>query len=138
MVDWKDCWHCDSPSEHAMHTRIAELESKLQQYEIANDGFQKALIEKGRRLQQVSLWLNAAGDEVPPESAAALSAILVEKPMLKDGDLVEIEGVVKRLVDVEKLCSYCGAPDNGTCAYPSEGKPGCFQREPRLDEDRTR
>lgn len=26
------------------------------------------------------------------------------------------------------LCVYCGAPDNGTCAYPSEGKPGCFQK----------
>jgi hypothetical protein len=23
-------------------------------------------------------------------------------------------------------CSYCGAADNGTCAYPSERKPGCL------------
>lgn len=26
-----------------------------------------------------------------------------------------------------KQCSYCYAPDNGTCAYPSEGKPGCLR-----------
>lgn len=28
------------------------------------------------------------------------------------------------------LCRYCGAPDNGTCAYPSEDKSGCFQKSP--------
>jgi hypothetical protein len=28
-------------------------------------------------------------------------------------------------------CTYCGAPDNGTCAYPSEGRPGCV-RDARL------
>jgi hypothetical protein len=28
-------------------------------------------------------------------------------------------------------CKFCGAPDNGTCAYPSEGKPGCV-RDRRL------
>jgi len=26
----------------------------------------------------------------------------------------------------EERCSYCNAPDNGTCAYPSEDKPGCL------------
>jgi len=26
----------------------------------------------------------------------------------------------------EERCSYCNAPNNGTCAYPSEGKPGCL------------
>ena len=26
----------------------------------------------------------------------------------------------------ETRCTYCAAPDNGTCAYPSEGKPGCL------------
>jgi hypothetical protein len=31
---------------------------------------------------------------------------------------------------VESLCPYCGAPNNGTCAYPSEGKPGCWQAGP--------
>lgn len=25
-------------------------------------------------------------------------------------------------------CPSCGAPDNGTCAYPSESKPGCWQQ----------
>lgn len=27
-------------------------------------------------------------------------------------------------------CTYCGAPDNGTCAYPSEGRPNCLATEP--------
>lgn len=25
-----------------------------------------------------------------------------------------------------QICTFCGAADNGTCAYPSEGKPGCL------------
>ena len=31
--DWKYCGFCDTPTEHKMHTRIAELESKLDRYE---------------------------------------------------------------------------------------------------------
>ena len=27
----------------------------------------------------------------------------------------------------KEICSYCGALNNGTCAYPSDSKPGCFQ-----------
>lgn len=35
----------------------------------------------------------------------------------------------------EGTCRYCGALDNGTCAYPSEGKPGCFQKpQSRIEE----
>jgi len=35
----------------------------------------------------------------------------------------------------EPRCPYCNAPDNGTCAYPSESKPGCWQVVHReLDE----
>lgn len=44
--------------------------------------------------------------------------------------IAPVEGVYdldKRLrLEQITACSYCGAPDNGTCAYPSEAKPGCL------------
>lgn len=34
-----------------------------------------------------------------------------------------------------ETCKYCGAPNNGTCAYPGENKPDCLRDIHReLDE----
>jgi len=32
-----------------------------------------------------------------------------------------------QMTELTAKCPYCGAPDDGTCAYPSENKPGCWQ-----------
>lgn len=29
MADWKDCGHCGSPAEHALHLKLHEVECRL-------------------------------------------------------------------------------------------------------------
>lgn len=29
MTEWKDCGHCDSPAEHALHLKLHEVECRL-------------------------------------------------------------------------------------------------------------
>lgn len=42
MSEWKDCGHCDSPAEHALHLRVHELECRLFESERRLDALQKA------------------------------------------------------------------------------------------------
>jgi hypothetical protein len=51
--------------------------------------------------------------------------------LLSSPKVQETLRAVARLEASLARCKYCGAQDNGTCAYPSEGKPGCV-RDARL------
>lgn len=54
--------------------------------------------------------------------------------MTGTSDLIreQFEDLAKEATD--DVCTYCGALDNGTCAYPSEGKSGCV-RDARLSRE---
>jgi len=58
-------------------------------------------------------WQGTTNDAHDDRGAAAREAL-------------ETAAVRPELEATEKRCAYCGAADNGTCAYPSENKPGCL------------
>jgi hypothetical protein len=72
------------------------------------------------------------------------SALDCIRYVAKAGDASAVTWLVGRGFRIDVSCSYCGALDNASCEYPSEGKPGCLVVSDRggvrrlLDGDRDR
>jgi hypothetical protein len=108
-------------AQHTLWRRITELESRLDSYRAALEGILHMGSDEHGVITEAAKAAQEALRQVPTFYGTPTGRV-VETPMLKDGDLVEIEGVVKRLMDVEKpsrIEHMCCEPNCPVC-FPSQ------------------